>query len=149
MSTTSRRRFLQAAGAAALSGRASRLFGKLPPESGFEAPRQEASRPNILLLFPDQFRFDCLSGYSSNLPVETPNLTRLAKHGIWFRRATVPSPLCAPLGPVWLPAASTHAAGTEQSSGLSAYPDHFLFPAAVRRLSRSRVWQNRPSQENS
>ena len=96
MGTSNRRSFLQAAGAAVLSGRASRLFGKSPVEAGSEASPNGARRPNILLLFPDQYRYDWVSGYAPNLPVQTPNLARLAKDGIWFRRATVPSPLCAP-----------------------------------------------------
>ena len=95
MNTQNRRSFLQAAGSAALSSQASRLFGN-SPQSNAEAPPKETRRPNILLLFPDQLRYDWLTGYSPNLPVETPNLARLAKDGVWFRRATVPSPLCAP-----------------------------------------------------
>ena len=96
MGKPNRRSFLQAAGAAALAGHASQLLGKLPADPGFDAQPNVAPRPNILLLFPDQFRYDWVSGYSPDLPVETPNLTRLAKEGIWFRRASVPSPLCAP-----------------------------------------------------
>ncbi len=96
MGSTNRRDFLRTAGAAALSGQAERLLGKMAPESGSRALPDAASRPNILLLFPDQFRYDWVTGYSPNLPVETPNLARLAKGGVWFRRATVASPLCAP-----------------------------------------------------
>ena len=95
MGKTNRRSFLQAAGATALSGHASRMLGKFGVSTSEALPRG-ATRPNILLLFPDQFRFDWVSGYSQNIPVETPNLTRLAKDGIWFRRASVASPLCAP-----------------------------------------------------
>jgi len=71
--TATRREFLAAAAAAA-------------------APR---SRPNILLLFPDQHRFDWLGG-NPRLPVRTPNLEALARRGLRFTRAIVPSPLCAP-----------------------------------------------------
>ncbi len=93
MENSNRRKFLQAAGAAAISGPASRLLGSMPIETG----RNDAgSRPNILLLFPDQWRYDWVGGFSSDNPVETPNLTKLANQGIWFRRASVASPLCAP-----------------------------------------------------
>ena len=52
-------------------------------------------RPNILLLFPDQHRFDWL-GVNPDIPVRTPNLDRLAGEGVRFTNAVCPSPLCAP-----------------------------------------------------
>jgi len=51
--------------------------------------------PNILLLFPDQHRFDWI-GTNPSLPVRTPNLDALARRGARFTRAITPSPLCAP-----------------------------------------------------
>ena len=53
------------------------------------------SRPNILLLFPDQLRYDW-TGFNKNLPVRTPNLDWLAGRGMRFTNAVVASPLCAP-----------------------------------------------------
>ncbi|MGA3323873.1 MAG: hypothetical protein ABSF45_05330 [Terriglobia bacterium] len=67
MGTSSRRSFLQATGAAVLSGRASRLFGKSPVEPGLEASPNGARRPKILLLFPDQYRYDWVSGRTVQL----------------------------------------------------------------------------------
>lgn len=52
-------------------------------------------RPNILLLFPDQWRFDWMSG-NPRLPIRTPNLDRIAKMGMRFTNALVASPLCSP-----------------------------------------------------
>jgi arylsulfatase A-like enzyme len=52
-------------------------------------------RPNILLLFPDQWRHDWTSA-TRGLNVHTPNLDALAKRGTRFTRALVASPLCAP-----------------------------------------------------
>lgn len=51
--------------------------------------------PNILFFFPDQHRPDWL-GYNQQLPLRTPNLDWLCKHGIRFSNAFTPSPLCAP-----------------------------------------------------
>ncbi|WP_458683402.1 sulfatase family protein [Prescottella equi] len=51
--------------------------------------------PNVLLVVSDQHRFDWLEGMNS-LPVRTPNIRRLQARGVTFRRATTPSPLCAP-----------------------------------------------------
>ncbi|MEO6981484.1 MAG: sulfatase-like hydrolase/transferase [Edaphobacter sp.] len=54
-----------------------------------------ARRPNILLLFPDQWRFDWMSS-NPDLPIRTPNLDRLARTGTRFTNVLVNSPLCAP-----------------------------------------------------
>jgi len=51
-------------------------------------------KPNLLLLFPDQHRFDWLG--AAGMPVPTPNLDALAGRGVRFTRAITPSPLCAP-----------------------------------------------------
>ena len=52
-------------------------------------------RPNILLLLPDQHRYDWV-GPSPDIPVRTPNADALGREGVRFRRAFCPSPLCAP-----------------------------------------------------
>lgn len=52
-------------------------------------------RPNILVLFPDQWRPDWMSN-NPELPIRTPNLDRLARMGTRFSNAVVASPLCAP-----------------------------------------------------
>ena len=58
-------------------------------------PKSAGKRPNILLLFPDQWRFDWVSA-NSHLPIRTPNLDRLAEAGTRFTNMVVASPLCAP-----------------------------------------------------
>lgn len=52
-------------------------------------------RPNVVLLFTDQQRFDTIAaaGYSH---MHTPNLDRLAREGCLFRRAYTPNPICVP-----------------------------------------------------
>lgn len=51
--------------------------------------------PNILLLFPDQWRFDWMST-NPQLPIRTPNLDRLRKRGTQFNRTFVAAPVCGP-----------------------------------------------------
>lgn len=51
--------------------------------------------PNILLVFPDQWRGDWV-GAISDLPLCTPNVDALLARGTGFARAWTPSPLCAP-----------------------------------------------------
>jgi len=52
-------------------------------------------RPNLLLLFTDQQRFDTLAAYG-NSQIQMPNLNRLAGHSTVFERAYCASPLCTP-----------------------------------------------------
>ncbi len=58
------------------------------------------SKPlNLLFLFPDQWRWDWLGFLSSaygKVPVQTPNLDRLAQRGTVFTQCRTSSPLCAP-----------------------------------------------------
>ena len=96
MSAQSRRDFLKAASSAIVSTSVLSSLKGLPAAMGAENGQFSGSRPNILLFFPDQFRYDWVTGNSNNIPVHTPNLSRLAGEGAWFRQAIVPSPLCAP-----------------------------------------------------
>lgn len=69
------------------------FFSKAAALAGL--PAAAAPPPNILFLFPDQWRFDW-TGANSALDVRTPHLDALARRGARFTRAIVPSPLCAP-----------------------------------------------------
>ncbi len=55
----------------------------------------ETRQPNILLLLPDQHRFDFM-GREPGQSVRTPNLDALAERGVYCTRAFTPSPVCAP-----------------------------------------------------
>jgi len=50
---------------------------------------------NILVLFADQHRQDCIGAYGNTI-VRTPNLDRLARTGIRFTNAYSPAPVCTP-----------------------------------------------------
>jgi arylsulfatase len=56
---------------------------------------REDPRPNILFLFPDQWRHDWTS-FTKGLDVRTPVLEEVAERGVRFTNALCPSPLCAP-----------------------------------------------------
>jgi arylsulfatase len=75
------------AGGGALAG----IYALQLPAS---APRDAASRPNILFLMADQYRWDALG--SVNPVVKTPNLDALAARGVRFGGATVNAPMCMP-----------------------------------------------------
>ncbi len=55
--------------------------------------RQAKSPRNILILYADDWRHDTL-GAAGNPVVKTPNLDRLAKQGVRFRRAYVTTSIC-------------------------------------------------------
>jgi arylsulfatase A-like enzyme len=73
---------------AALGGSA--LAAPPPPPLGFQ--------PNILLLFPDEWRFDWDGFREDNgaVPLAVPNLRAFAAKGTRFQHAYVPAPVCAP-----------------------------------------------------
>jgi arylsulfatase A-like enzyme len=53
------------------------------------------SRPNVLVLFCDQFRTDLIGAYGSEL-VRTPNIDALSADSVIFDRAYTPTPICSP-----------------------------------------------------
>lgn len=53
------------------------------------------TKPNILFIMADQFRWDCL-GCAGNTAIRTPNLDRLASRGVRFANAFTPNPICVP-----------------------------------------------------
>ena len=57
--------------------------------------RVSPDAPNILMLFSDEHHWR-YSGYNGHSIVRTPNLDRLAGHGVNFVNAYCNSPLCSP-----------------------------------------------------
>jgi len=82
-SNVTRREFLRSSSVAAAA----------PLLSGAEAP---ASKPNIILIISDQFRWDCLGANGRNPLKLTPNLDAMAQRGTNFANAITNQPVCAP-----------------------------------------------------
>lgn len=61
----------------------------------FASAAWSAPRPDVLLLMPDQFRGDAMSGVGHPV-VKTPTLDALAAEGALFRRAYSTTPSCIP-----------------------------------------------------
>jgi arylsulfatase len=57
--------------------------------------QEEMRRPNILLIYTDQLRWDAL-GINGNPDVKTPHLDKLARDGLNFTHHFVQHPLCMP-----------------------------------------------------
>lgn len=58
-------------------------------------PDSPLRRPNVLILFTDQQRWDAL-GAAGNPHIQTPNLDALARRGVLFHRAYCNAPVCMP-----------------------------------------------------
>jgi arylsulfatase A-like enzyme len=54
------------------------------------------SRPNIVLVISDQFRWDCIGAMGLNPMNLTPSLDQMAARGVLFRNAIANQPVCAP-----------------------------------------------------
>jgi len=52
-------------------------------------------KPNILFIYSDQHRFDCVAANGHRL-VQTPNMDRLGREGARFTQAYTPLPMCVP-----------------------------------------------------
>lgn len=56
--------------------------------------KQEQKQPNIIVIYTDDQRTQTLSCYDDECPIETPNIDRLATHGIRFTQGAVVAPIC-------------------------------------------------------
>jgi arylsulfatase A-like enzyme len=64
----------------------------VPPGAAAQKPD---TRPNILLIIPDQLRAQAL-GCTGNPDVHTPHIDRLAAEGVLFRQTFANTPVCCP-----------------------------------------------------
>ena len=56
--------------------------------------KNDDPRPNIIFILTDDQRWDAL-GYAGNPIIQTPEMDKLAKEGVYFRNAMVTTPICA------------------------------------------------------
>lgn len=54
-----------------------------------------SQRPNILIVYPDQMRYDAM-GCAGNPLIRTPNIDRLSAEGVHFSQAYTSYPICCP-----------------------------------------------------
>lgn len=89
----SRRDFIRQVGAGTTAALGAHLLGSEPASAA--APRAPTRFKNVLLLFSDQHRADCLGCYGNPI-VRTPHLDQLANDGIRFTQAFTPTATCSP-----------------------------------------------------
>jgi N-acetylglucosamine-6-sulfatase len=59
-------------------------------------PAQPSTRPNIVFVLTDDQRWDAISLSGRSGPLETPNIDRLGREGVYFRNAFATTSLCSP-----------------------------------------------------
>lgn len=69
----------------------SALMLALPCLAGFVHAKQ---KPNIIFILTDDQRWDAL-GYAGNTIIQTPEMDKLAREGVYFRNAFATTPICA------------------------------------------------------
>ncbi len=69
--------------------------------------REEAGRPNIIVIITDDHRYDFLGSVSPDF-MQTPNLDRLAAEGVRFSNAFVTTSLCSPARATYLTGVYAH-----------------------------------------
>src|SRR4051794_11231176 len=53
------------------------------------------TRPNVIVITTDQQRYDSV-GINGSVFMHTPNMDRLGREGVVFKRAYCPNPVCTP-----------------------------------------------------
>ena len=105
MTPPTRREFLQASVAAAVTGTL------LPGLSGCTQEALLTSRrPNLLFVFPDQMRGQAM-GFVGEDPAITPNLDRFSTEGVVFTQAVSNYPVCSPYRGMMLTGLFPHSNG--------------------------------------
>ena len=77
------------------------------------------SLPNIVFIIADQMKSSALKMYS-DIGVATPNLDKLAEHGVRFENAITPHPLCVPARVSMMTSRYPHTTGSRRNETLMA-----------------------------
>jgi len=88
-----RRQFLQTAGFGAASILLSRKAPGAASSPVTPLPGSSSDKPNVLVIMTDQHRADLMTCAGRDL-VPTPNIDRIASHGVRFTNAYCPYPVC-------------------------------------------------------
>jgi choline-sulfatase len=94
------------------------------------AVTSEHGRPNVLLIITDQQFGDAMSCVIGNEYLNTPHMDSLAKHGMRFRRAYSPNPLCVPMRTSMITGLYPHQTGV-QTNGEKFKSNNRLFLGRV------------------
>jgi len=93
--------------------------------------KNEAARPNIILLITDDHAFQAISAYGSNRN-KTPNIDRIANEGMRFDQAFVTNSICAPSRAVILTGKHSHLNG-QLTNGMRFDGEQQSFPKLLQK----------------
>jgi arylsulfatase A-like enzyme len=62
--------------------------------SGSHSFHRNRAKPNIIFILTDDQRWDAI-GYAGNKVIQTPEMDRLSKEGVYFKNSFVTTPICA------------------------------------------------------
>jgi len=79
-----------------------------------------ARRPNVLFILTDDQRWDCI-GLAEGAKVQTPNIDRIGREGVYFRNAFCTTSLCSPSRASILSGLYAHAHGV--CNNFTEYPE--------------------------
>jgi len=82
-------------------------------------------KKDIIILMPDQLRWDCLGAYGNKI-IKTPNIDKIAEEGVIFKNAYTTSPLCMPARASFVSGLYPHQHGMWENKG-SLPPENETF----------------------
>ena len=91
---------------------------------------QKQARPNVLVVFPDQWRRQAIGFYGDPV-VRTPNIDRLASEGVRFDRCYATNPVCTPARAALLTGRYSHQTGMIKNDLLLPYAER-TWPEVLR-----------------
>lgn len=83
------------------------------------------SRPNILFIFTDQLRADCIAALG-NRRIRTPHIDRLVREGTAFTQCYTPSPVCMPARHALTCGLPPHQTGCVDNLPIDTTPSSFM-----------------------
>ncbi len=77
----------------------------------------EKKQPNILFIMSDDHAYQAISAYGSKI-IETPNIDRIAREGVLYKKAFVTNSICAPSRAVILTGKFSHLNGVKRNKDI-------------------------------
>lgn len=112
--------------------------------SGFSVFSQQnvagiQSRPNIVVIISDDHAFQAIGAYGSKL-MQTPNIDRIAKEGVLFKKGYVTNSICGPSRAVFLTGKYSHRNGIKDNENSRFDGSQNTFIKELGRVGYQTAW---------